>query len=265
MIAFFRLFPHSLSLFQRQMVRVSRRKYRSCGMKRVSPFGLAAEGANLLFAFLRRLTFSHFAKKFRNDIDKRPFFQVERPFIFRWFFLEITYRQNTFGLAVHQDFGGLSPRRLFEIIRFVFLTFKNNLHTSILRILPTSRDEFHNIMDFFLTGSIFFITQETNNRIETAYFFNPLTKKGFLLPQNFHCMLPLFSFLPELLLHEVEFRIKLLYSLFRRVGNFSYCFFYLFAFEFILNLNRIVIQEWLRCLLKENLLFCFALLIHNIL
>src|SRR5271157_492441 len=120
-------------------------------MKIVSPFGVAGEGANLLFDFLRRLKLNHFAKKLRNDIDKRSFFQVERTLIFCWFFLEITYCQNTFGLAVNQDFGGLPPWRLFEIISFVFLPFKNNLHTSILRILPTSRDEFHNIMDFFLT------------------------------------------------------------------------------------------------------------------
>jgi len=50
---------------------------------------------------LRKPKLDHFAKKFRNDIDKRPFFHVKRPFIFCWFFLEITYCQNTFGLAVH--------------------------------------------------------------------------------------------------------------------------------------------------------------------
>src|SRR3989304_8750332 len=110
-------------------------------MKMVSRFGVGGEGANRLFEFLRKLTFNHFTKKFRKDIDKRPFFQVERPFIFCWFFLEITYCQNTFGLAVHQDFGGLPPRRLFEIIRFISLTFKNNWYTGILRILPTRRDE----------------------------------------------------------------------------------------------------------------------------
>src|SRR4030042_6342124 len=114
-------------------------------------FGVAGEDANRVFDFLRKLKLNHFAKKFRKDIDKRPFFQVETAFIFFWFFLEITYCQKTFGLAVHQDFGGLPPRRLFEIIRFIFLTFKNNLHTGILRILPPSWDEFYNIMDFFLT------------------------------------------------------------------------------------------------------------------